>query len=663
MADYSVDSDRSRHIKSMMSNFYKKTYSENAAFWQQAMIDKRFKAGDQSLWSMMYSDNSYYSSRKLYFNLIRRHTNMICGFQRKNRKSTVMVPLEAADDQLAEDYTGCTLWSEKREGAHEYVSQAFEGAVDVGLAFLHLYPDYSNNSYIPDFRLDNVDFNSILIDPYWKKQDLSDCNGLWRRKWLSKDGVKILLPGLDDEIDSMQSTGNKDGKFPLQAELLSISTNNLLPYDEFYYRDFREGTFILDPFTMESVEWEDIPGSEDIEMEQVLAQQPWLKVQKKKVPTVKLCISVADKVVYDGPNLLGIDSYPFVPVVGYQETALQNYSWRFQGVVRGLRDAQFLYNRRKIIELQILESQINSGWIYPVDAITNEKAFRQTGQGMLVPLKKGHSPAEVQQIRAPEIPASMIELSRGLAEDITKISGVNEELLGSAEDDKAGILAMMRQGAGLTTLQGLFDRLDYSQRLLGTMRLEAMRKNWTKGKVERILNREVSPKFFSSDISKYDIAVEEGAYSTTQRQMEFRQLVYLRSELGMPISDEMIISKSMVTGKKDILEQMAQAQQAQQQQAAQQAQLEEQSMRSDQMAKYAKAKSDIASAEEKMASAAEKESRIQENESSAEHKEAMADMEVVKLLMELEDMDKESFRKSLEMMGTIQGQNTKNSLT
>ena len=52
----------------------------------------------------------------------------------------------------------------------------------------------------------------------------------------------------------------------------------------------------------------------------------------------------------------------------------------------------------------------------------------------------------------------MIELSRALAEDITKISGVNEELLGSATDDKAGILSMLRQGASLTTLQTILTK-------------------------------------------------------------------------------------------------------------------------------------------------------------------------------------------------------------
>lgn len=654
MKDYYVDGESGSHLKPMMDACYQNAHTQNAALWQQGLIDKRFKAGDQALHSWIHGNSNGYNSRNFNFNLIRRTINMVSGYQRKNRKSTVVLGMDTTDSQLADDYTACQLYSERKEGAQEYLSQGFEGgSLDVGLGLLHLFPDYTNDPFSGDFGLDNVAFNNFLIDPYWRKMDLSDCNFIWRRRWVSKDAAKINLPGRAKEIDSMQLGSSKDGRFPMQAELMNLNNNKLMPYDEYYYRDFREGTFILDPMSGESVEWQDIPGAPKDEMEQVLAQQPWLQVQKKQVPTIKLGICLAGRTMYDGPNLLNVDRYPFVPMVGYHEPDLPSYSWRFQGIIRGLRDAQFLYNRRKVIELDILESQVNSGWVYPVDAITDEKAFRQTGQGVLVPLKKGHTAAELERIQAPDIPASMIELSRSLSEDVQKISGVNEELLGSAEDDKAGILAMMRQGAGLTTLQGLFDRLDYSQRLLGGLRLEAIRKNWTKAKVERIINREVDPRFFSSDISRYDLAVEEGVYSTTQQQMEFRQLVYLRGELGMPIDDETLINKSSITGKKDIIEKMQQTAQAEQQAQQAQSQQEQEITRADNIVKMAKAKSDLARSKELLASAAQKTVQITEIEAAAEHNQAKADMELVKQLIELEDMDRSSLKNAIDMAELI----------
>lgn len=623
---------------------YTSSYPANAAYWQQGSIDKRFKVGDQSLWSMLYGDNQWYQSRRFFFNLIRRHINMICGYQRKNRKSTITLPNQNDTDPLVDDFNKVLKWSEDRDGFQEYLSQAFEGACDTGSSLLHLYPDYTFDPISGDLFTDQVAYNNYLIDPYYRKQDLSDCSFIWRRRWVNKTAAKALLPGYAKEIDKMNPSGMKDGRFPLQAELINLDTNRLFTYDEFHYRDTREGIIILDPKTGEAAEWEDEDGNEDM-LKQVLQAQPWLVVKKTQIPTVKLCISLGGVPVYSGPNLLNIDSYPMVPTLCYHEPDIQSYAWRVQGIVRNLRDAQYLYNMRKVIELDIMQSQINSGWIYPIDAVVDPKAFRQSGQGFLVPLKAGHLPNELQRIEAPAIPASMIELSKSLAEDITKISGVNEELLGSATDDKAGILAMLRQGAGLTTLQTIFDKLDYSQRLFGKIRLQAIRKNFSKGKIRSILGHEPDQRFFSSHSLKYGITVEEGSYSATQRQMELQQLLHFR-EIGIPISNTDILQAAFITNKKRVIENMQQEQQQQAQQAQQEAQKQS-------MIDQAKVQVDVAKAIDLQASAMQKQAKIEEIQAEAEHKKVEADLALVKEMIALEDMDLANLRASLEMAERI----------
>lgn len=649
---YYLDGGDDHDFKKQMDAIYPEVYPLNAAMWTQGAIDKRFKVGDQSLNSMIYGNADNNRGRKFFFNLIRRQINMVAGYQRRNRKSTISLPSENADEQLSDDYTGCLMWSERRDGTHEYISQAFEGALDTGISMLHMYPDYTTDPISGDLQVDNVSYNNFLIDPYFRKQDLSDCNFIWRRRWVTKEAAKGLLPGKAEEIDKMKGNGMKDGKFPLQAELLNLASNKLMPYDEYHYRSFREAIIVLDPKSGESYEWEENDNDSEDELEQTLAQQPWLVIRKVQKPTVKLGICLNNRPMYHGPNLLGVDSYPFVPVLAYFEPDVQSYAWRIQGMIRNLRDAQYLYNRRKVIELDILESQINSGWIYPVDALTDERALRQTGQGFLVPLKKGHTAAEIERIAAPDIPASMIELSRSLAEDISAISGVNEELLGSATDDKAGILSMLRQGSGLTTLQTLFDRLDYSQRLLGKLRLAAIRKNFSVGKVRRILGREPSEKFFLSDPSKYDLVVEEGVLTGTQKQMELQQLLHFR-DIGMPIPDESILRSANINNKQQLIDDIAQANEAQQQEQQAMAQSQEEQARTDNMSKMAKARSDLAKAKESMASAAEKAARVEEIQTQSEQNQAKADLDIIKQLIELEDMDLASLRNSLDLAEEI----------
>ncbi len=576
---------------------------------------------------------------------------MVCGFQRRNRKSTITVPNQQDTDSLADDYNKVLKWSEDRDGFQEYLSQSFEGACDTGSNWLHLYPDYTLDPISGDLFTDSVAYCNILVDPFFRKQDLTDCTALWRRRWVNKTSAKALLPGHAKEIDKMIPGGSKDGRFPLQAELVNMNTNALFALDEFHYRTTREATLIIDPKSGESTEWEDDETDPQDMMQQVLQQQPWLMIKKVQVPTVKVCISVNDKNFYDGENLLRIDSYPFVPSLCYYEPDIQSYSWRLQGIVRNLRDSQYLYNMRKVIELDILQSQINSGWIYKVDRVVDPKAFRQSGQGFLVPLKAGDEPIQssIQRIDPPNIPQSMMELSRSLSEDITRISGVNEELLGSATDDKAGILSMLRQGAGLTTLQGIFDKLDYTQRLYGKIRLQAIRKNFSKGKITSILGHEPDERFFTSHSLKYSIAVEEGNYSTTQRQMELQQLLHFR-ELGMQGLDESIMDAAFITNKTKIKERMQQAQQQQQQQQQAEAQQNEKEQQSKIMSAFTKSRVDLAKEKELLAN-------VDQLESKAAHEQQSADYELVRTMLELETMDLDVIKSSWEIAQAIKMQN------
>ncbi len=626
----------------MMDFFYQSQYVGNSTLWLQGAIDKRFKVGDQLLNSAMYGNQSQ-SAQKFFLNLIRRHINMACGFQRKNRKSTIVLPNRDSDDPLADDINKVFRWCDDRDGFQEYLSQAFEGALDTGETLLHMYPDYTFDPISGDLFTDSVAYNNYLIDQYSRKQDLSDCNGIWRRRWTSKQGAKALLPGYAKEIDKMKPGGMKDGRFPLQAELQNVAINNLFTYDEFYYRASREGTIILDPISGEAVEWQEDEMEEEGELEKVLSQQPWLMTKKVQIPTVKLVISLGGKIVYHGKNLLGIDEYPFVPVQCYVDQDLQSYAWRKMGMVRNMRDAQFLYNMRKVIELQMLQSSVNAGWIYPVDVPVDVKAFRQSsgGDGFLIPLKAGRTPSEIQRIEPVNLPASLMELSKTLSDDITKISGVNEELLGSATDDKSGILSMLRQGAGLTTLQTIFDKCDYSQRLYGKIRYAAIRKNFSKGKVRNILGHEADPRFFTSHAQKYAISVEEGNYSTTQRQMELQQLLHFK-ELGMAIADKSILRAAFITNKQQVIKDMEDQAEQQAQQAQAQAQQQEKMDNAKIMNLFSKSKLDAAKEQESYA-------KIQDLYASAEHKSSQSDLDMVKTMIELEDMDLQNFRSNLEL--------------
>src|SRR5271154_247281 len=87
-----------KNLKQRKDDFYLANYTGNSALWSQGFIDKRFKVGDQSLYSWATGNNFNQNSYRYFFNLIRRHINMICGRQRQNRKSTITLPIHEDED-------------------------------------------------------------------------------------------------------------------------------------------------------------------------------------------------------------------------------------------------------------------------------------------------------------------------------------------------------------------------------------------------------------------------------------------------------------------------------------------------------------------------------------------------------------------------------------
>ncbi len=621
-----------------MEAFYATSITINQSFWGEADTDTRFLVGDQTMWNDLYGNLPANRRRQFNFNRIRRVIEMISGHQRRNRKSIIAVPEENGDSQTADQFTKILMWSCNQEGILETISEAFYGALTTGMNLLQVWVDYRSDPVSGNIRVDNTSYNGFLIDPYFRKHDLSDCKGIWKRSYLTRREIVSLLPEHTEEILGLMGneTGTRDGKFQYAPESYGFNYNQLLTYDEYYYRDYRTQKMLVDTQTGEATEW----SSDDEEKLRLFLQTyPTITVIDQEIPTVKLAIVVQGKVMYHGPNPMGIDKYPFVPVLGYYTPQSPYFPWRIQGVVRGLRDAQYLYNRRRIIELDILESQINAGWKYKEDALVNPRDVFLEGQGRGLALKKEAQMTDVERILPPDIPPSMIQLSELLAKEIQEISGVSEELLGSATDDKAGILSMVRQGAGLTTLQSLFDNLDRSQKLLGNILIDLIQTNFTPGKVKKILeDEEPAPQFYDKAFGKYHAAVEDGLNTTTQKQMQFAQLLHLR-EAGIPIPDTLLIEAATIQNKQQLLDALSQQQQMQQEQQQQQAQVVQAQTEATIEVAKARAAADQGLGMERM-------SRIQENAALAEERRAAAIkdedaalLNLVKALKELEGMD------------------------
>lgn len=237
-----------------MSTFYKDSITINQSFWEEADIDTRFESGDQTLWSDMYGSMPNSRRRQFNFNRIRRVVNMISGWQRRNRKSTIVTPVENGDSETSDQFTKILMWISQREGVLNTISESFHGALVTGLNLMQIWVDYRSDPVSGSIKVDNCAYNSFLIDPYFRKKDLSDCNAIWKRSYLTRKECISLLPDHVDAIMSLPAKDDRDGKFNYMPESYNAGPKNLLAYDEFYYKDYRKQKMLIDSVSGETMD-------------------------------------------------------------------------------------------------------------------------------------------------------------------------------------------------------------------------------------------------------------------------------------------------------------------------------------------------------------------------------------------------------------------------
>ncbi len=370
----------------------------------------------------------------------------------------------------------------------------------------------------------------------------------------------------------------------------------------------------------------------------------------EKVPTVHLAIIVNNTCFYDGPNPLGVDIYPFTPFVGYHDLANNNYAFRYQGVIRNIRDSQYLLNYRTQLEMDLLAAQF-SGVDVEEDALIDDQDAFKVGPGKVRFFKKGRLQAVNDKPGANINPANFSVTER-LKANIQADAGVTPELLGQAEDSDVGITEQLRQGAALTTLQELFDNLDLSQRNAGRLHWALIQKNYTLGKIRKMIEEEPTNEFRDKSFQKYDAVVANAPLTDTTRQLAFRQRYFMWKD-GFPIPPDQVMQDLDIQDKDKLMESIQQQQQAKQQQEQQMAQLQMENQKIVNESLQSKAMSDRALAEERNRKGELEQMSVVTKFNESEHMKSLATLDKVKAAKEIESMGIDDFVKIFSLIENI----------
>lgn len=630
--DYDVVSD--------FTQDYNRAYMLLNTYYAEAYRDVGFYLGNQwSLDQLKYLNSERRNS--FTFNKIRKTINMVSGYFSANEWMNVVKPLENGNEETAEQLTECMRHVMEPRG-YRVLQQARHNSLVSGVAWLSPWVDYRAD-YVNGrigFHLDN--WNDVIWDPFSTRIDLEDCSFIARRKYLSKDVIKSLVPGCEREIDSM-GYGNRDEKFTYEPYARQWGLQELLAYNEYWKQRYKKGWLLVDKTTGDQKPWK----GDKKRLEMMQRFFPNLAVIEGYYKTVDYNIIVENRLLYSGEDPWGLGEYPFVPFYSIFDGSYDLFQWKIQSLVRLLRDPQEEYNMRKSKLLDIVDSQIGSGWKAKSGAVSNPKSLFQSGQGKVIFFNPGFELSDAERLNPPTVPESLFALQESFDNDIKDM--VDLGVLANDDTDRmSAVLFKMKQTLATMQLGPITNNFREAQYLLSKKVLKMIQK-WTPEKVERIIKQKPTPEFYNGTFLDYDAAVVESVMTDTQKQAAFLQAWTMKAG-GAQVPDEMLWELSPFPISKEFkqkMEQQAQAAEAQAQQEIEDKQKINELLE-------AKAFTDVALGQERLSRIKYDAALSEERLAAAQEERARSALDIVRASKEFDQMDINNAAKILDIIRGVE---------
>lgn len=593
------------NVRQWLDNLYSKFQPIEQARWNQANIDTLFYAGAQTFVNRHFNFAPTTNYQQYYFNLVQQPINMLTGYQRQHRKGITYIPAQGGDSQTTDQYTKLITSVCNTGAIHDQFSKACELACISGMVLLQPYLDFTGDDPAQgELKLKVWEYNSFLVDPYFRSPDASDAQFFWTQEYISKKEAESRFPDKVTAITPMAGTPQRYGSFYFLPENYNMARNDLMVLSYVWYKWKRKKKRLYSKSRNQFFDF----GGGDENLQQLLESIPDLQVVTVEVPTWKLAVVLNDQLMFQGDNPLGFDDCPFIPVYWNYEPHINYYDLRVRGLIRTMRDPQFLFNYRIITNNDITAATINAGWKRKVGAVANEDNLKKAGQGWDIIINEGYELTDCEKIQPSGVPESDIALGNEMADLIFRTSGIDlENWSGQQDKQTSSLTLLLKQAANLMVFQKYFDQWDFSLKLLGERLLQIGQNNWNAAKVELMIGEEPSPLFFSRIFSKFQTVVEEGLLTPTQRNLQAQQMLDINTTFGREVIPPSMIIKDMnIQGKSEVMQFL-------QQQEQQASQIQQEQMEVQHAFEHAKLQEIISKAAGNIATARERHSRSDSN--------------------------------------------------
>jgi len=591
------------------------------ARWNQANIDTLFYAGNQSFINRNFNFNSGgMSSQQYYFNICQQPINMVTGYERQHRKSINYQAIDGSDPRTTDQYTKLIMNSCQKEGINERFSKSCEFSAVAGLNLMQPYLDFTGDDPAQgQLKLKVWEYNSFLVDPFFRNPDMSDCQFIWCQEYISKQEAEMRFPGKANNISPMYGTPQRYGSFYFLPENYNMARNDLMVLSYVWYKWKKKRKRL---YSRSANQFFDYAGGE-AQLERLQSKYGDLESVTVEGPCWKVAVVLNDQLMFQGVNpLWDGPECPFVANYWNYDPHINEYDLRSRSLIFPMRSPQFLFNYKVIQNNDIAAATINAGWKRKIGAVANEDNLKKSGQGWDVIINDGYEMTDCEKIIPSAVPESDLALAEQMSSLIFKTSGIDlENWAGQQEKQVSTLTLLTKMAANLLPFQKYFDQWDSAKGFLGERLLLIALNQWTPEKIEMLIGERPTELFYDRIFAKYHTVVEEGLLTATQRNLQAQQMLDINTVFGREVLPPSMIIKDMnIQGKAEILEflhkqeQQASAMQEEQQQVAhafEHAKLQE--LMSKAMANIARAREDHSRSESNLGLFEERLSMIERN--------------------------------------------------
>ena len=499
---------------------------------------------------------------------------MVTGYQRQHRKSIVYQAIDGSDPRTTDQYTKLIMNSCQKEGINEQYSKSCELAAVAGLNLMQPYLDFTGDDPAQgQLKLKVWEYNSFLVDPYFRNPDMSDCQFVWCQEYISKQEAEMRFPGKANQISPMYGTPQRYGSFYFLPENYNMARNDLMVLSYVWYKWKKKRKRL---YSKSANQFFDFAGGE---MQLEMLQQKYGDLEQVTVesPCWKVAVVLNDQLMFQGVNpLWDGPECPFVANFWNYDPHINEFDLRSRSLIFPMRSPQFLFNYKVIQNNDIAAATINAGWKRKIGAVANEDNLKKSGQGWDVIINDGYEMTDCEKIIPSAVPESDLALAEQMSSLIFKTSGIDlENWAGQQEKQVSTLTLLTKMAANLLPFQKYFDQWDHSLKFVGERLLLIALNNWTPEKIEILIGERPTELFYDRVFAKYHTVVEEGLLTATQRNLQAQAMLDINTTFGREVLPPSMIIKDMnIQGKAEILEflqkqeQQASSMQEEQQQVA-----------------------------------------------------------------------------------------------